>query len=260
MFDLWFKDRRRQKIFKQPTPTHWPDILQQSFWYWEFLSAAEQNRLLKLVHIFIREKEIVVPAEIKNAEHAKVTVAAAACLMLLGFKDLYCYDRVKSIVLQMQSFKQKVRSHSPHIVHEIDAAGVYAKGGPLLLAWEQVASECYSPEHTANVVIHEFAHHIDDLDGVLDGEPPFPKPEQRLAWKKLAQDAMDRVEELDSIGIQPAIDTYGLTNPEEFFAEACEAFFCHPNLMIEQFPDLFELLTELFQLDPSRWFRSIHID
>lgn len=260
MFDLWFKGWRRQRLSRKSTPPHWPHILEHSFWYWEFLSASQQKRLLQLIHIFVAEKEIVVPKEVKHPEHAKVTVAAAACLMLLGFDDLYCFDRVRTIILQSKSFRQKVRSNSPHVVNEVQASGVYSKGGPLVLSWPDVASQCYSPEYTANVVIHEFAHHIDDLDGAVDGEPPFPRNEQRTAWKELAKLAMERVEELDSIGINTAIDTYGLTNTEEFFAEACEAFFCNPNLLNQQFPELFELLSQLYHLDTTEWFRSFHID
>lgn len=260
MFDLWFKGRRRRKLAEKSPPKHWPQILQNSFWYWEYISPSQQRRLLQLMQIFIHEKEIVVPQDVPQPELAKVTVAAAACLMLLGFDDLYCFDRVRTVILQSRSFQQKVRSNSPHIVSEVQASGVYSKGGPLVLSWPQVASQCYSPEYTSNVVMHEFAHHIDDLDGAVDGEPPFPKQNQRAAWKEQSRLAMERVEELDSIGIQTAIDTYGLTNPEEFFAEACEAFFCNPNLLNSQFPEVFDLLSQLFRLDPSEWFRSIHID
>ena len=124
MFDLWFKGWRRQKLSKKKAPAHWPQILEHSFWYWEFISPPQRYRLLQLMQIFIHEKEIVVPKEVKHPEQAKVTVAAAACLMLLGFEDLYCFDRVRTVILQSQSFRQKVRSNSPHIVSEVQAAGV----------------------------------------------------------------------------------------------------------------------------------------
>lgn len=260
MFDLWFKGWRRKRLSQKPTPEHWPLILENSFWYWEFLTSEQQERLLQLARIFIHEKEIVVPADVARPEHARVTVAAAACLPLLGFEDLYCYDRVKSVILKTSSFRQKVRSNSPHVISEVQASGVYSKNGPLVLSWPDVAAQCYSPEYTANVVIHEFAHHIDDLNGAVDGEPPFPTAELLQNWKRHSAEAMQRVEELDSIGINTAIDTYGLTNAEEFFAESCEAFFCNPNLLEEQFPELFQSLITLFHIDPSPWFRNIRLE
>ena len=94
----------------------------------------------------------------------------------------------------------------------------------------------------------------------MDGEPPFPTAELLQNWKRHSAAAMQRVEELDSIGINTAIDTYGLTNAEEFFAESCEAFFCNPNLLEEQFPELFQSLTTLFHIDPSPWFRNIRLE
>jgi Mlc titration factor MtfA (ptsG expression regulator) len=255
MFDLWFKGRRRKRLAAKPVPPSWESILQQRLWYWPYLSRTQQIRLLKLMQIFIHEKEIVVPAEIKQPDEARVLVAGAACTMLLGFEDLYCFDRVKTVIFTLRPFRQRVHNAGvPGVFGEMIASGVYQRGAPIALSWPDFSRECFHPELTRNVAIHEFAHHIDDLNGAMDGEPPFPNTKQAEAWKLAADEARARVDELDSIGISTAIDDYGLTDEMEFFAVACEAFFCNPNALANEFPTVFELLESLFRLDTRLWF------
>jgi len=255
MFDLWFKGWRRKRILKIAAPEHWPNVLHQRLWYWRYLSSSQQSRLLQLSQIFLHEKEIVVSQEIRNPEPAKLLVAATASLMLLGFRDLYCFDKIKSVVLQTGSVVYRKRASSHEVVSQEEiASGVYMQGGPVALSWDDVSRQCFSDEHGHNVVIHEFAHHIDDLNGVMDGEPPFPTVSLANRWKAAAAAAMERVEELESIGITSVIDAYGLTNKLEFFAVSCEAFYCNPIELEREFREVFELLTLLFQLNPQQWF------
>jgi Mlc titration factor MtfA (ptsG expression regulator) len=203
----------------------------------------------------LSEKEIVVSDDIRNPEVARLLIAATASLMLLGFRDLYCFDKIKSVILQSGAVIYRKRANSNEVIsREEIASGVYMQGGPVVLSWDDVSQQCFSAEHGNNVVIHEFAHHIDDLNGAMDGEPPFPTATLATRWKESAEAAMERVEELDSIGITSVIDVYGLTNKLEFFAVSCEAFYCNPAELQGEFPEIFDLLCQLFQLNPQQWF------
>ncbi|MFO0912570.1 MAG: M90 family metallopeptidase [Pirellulales bacterium] len=255
MFDLWPKSVRRQKLFAQPRPEEWARTLNQQLWLWSALTAEQQHRLLGLVAIFLHEKEVVVPAEIHQADAARLTVAAAACQMLLGFDDLYCFDRVQTVILTLRPFRQQIH-HGDGIglVGELTASGVYTKGAPIALSWRDVQLECADPAFGHNVVVHEFAHHVDDLDGALDGAPPFASRQLAHRWREVADRESRRLEQQTAAGQPTVLDPYGLSNPAEFFAVSCEAYFSQPHALAVSHPELFQLLRELFRLDPRPWF------
>ena len=255
MFDLWLKDWRRRRIIRRPVPPEWPKLLQEQLWYWRHLSPAHQRRLLQLSSIFLREKEIVVPPNINDPDSARLTVAATACLMLLGFEDTYCFDRIQTVILTLRPFRQKIQNSAVNgLFGDMLATGSYERNAPIVLVWPEVAQQCRDPWSSNNVVIHEFAHYIDDLDGALAGDPPFPTRQLVERWKAVAQHEFERLEELQSAGVDTVIDPYGLEAPVEFFAVCCEAFFCNPVELEEEHPELYELLRLLFRLEPRSWF------
>ena len=51
-------------------------------------------------------------------------------------------------------------------------------------------------------------------------------------------------------GIPTLLDTYGATNPAEFFAVATEAFFERPRALRHQHPSLYRELKRFFRQDP----------
>ncbi len=255
MFDLWTKNWRRKRILRQPVPPRWPNILAHNFWYWHVLHAKQQTRLLSLIAIFLKEKEVVVPDNINDSESAKVTVAAAACLMLLGFDDWYCFDRITTVVLSSQHIVNRMQvAGAPGVFGEFVASGIYTSGSPVQLYWRDVAAECRDPASFRNVVIHEFAHHIDDLDGSLAGDPPFPSTRLVRLWEEVASDELERLQGQTKRDEDTVLDAYGTSDPVEFFAVACEAFFCNPLGLFENHRQLFELLQTLFRLDSRPWF------
>lgn len=256
MFELWTKNWRRRRIVKRQTPEHWPQFLAGGLWYWPVLTPEQRTRLLKLIAIFLHEKEIVVPSQIPDVERVRVVVAGTTCLMLLGFDDWYCFDRVQTVVLSNQSFVQPMQvSGSTNIMGEVVATGVYSKGSPIRLVWPELQRQCRQSRWAENVAIHEFAHHIDDLDGALAGDPPFQTKGLELRWQSVAEEEMRRLEQDVAQGFETILDPYGLENPVEFFAVACEAFFCQPISLHQFHRELFELLSTLFRLDPRPWFQ-----
>ena len=50
--------------------------------------------------------------------------------------------------------------------------------------------------------------------------------------------------------MEPPIDDYAASDPAEFFAVTVETFFTGPDILADGFPEVYALLTELFQEDP----------
>jgi Mlc titration factor MtfA (ptsG expression regulator) len=70
-----------------------------------------------------------------------------------------------------------------------------------------------------NVGIHEFAHILDEADGVIDGIPKHTSPRTC----KAVEDLMER--KCRILRCKNKINTYGATSAAEFFAVVTEYFF-----------------------------------
>ncbi|RPI75096.1 MAG: hypothetical protein EHM42_15580 [Planctomycetaceae bacterium] len=254
MFDFWTRGFRRRRIARRPTPGAWPGFLEEGIWFWKALSGAQRARLQSLTAIFLHEKEIFIPEGIPEPERARVMVAAAACVLLQGFSDWYCFDRIQTVILTLDLFRQQIdHPHVGGLQSEVVASGVYRRGAPVTLCWPEVERDCADNRRSHNVVIHEFAHHIDDLDGSLDGNPPFSSSHLTEDWRQIVTLEMRRLEEQTAQGQRTVLDPYGLSSSTEFFAVACEAYVCNPHALSAAHARLFRLLQELFRFDPREW-------
>ena len=102
-----------------------------------------------------------------------------------------------------------------------------------------------------SVVIHEFSHLFDGLDGAIDGIPPLP-PARVRAWAGACRTCRDRFAAALDEGRVTAFDDYADESPAEFFAVASECFFQDPHRLARLEPQLSELLTEAWRQDPRR--------
>jgi Mlc titration factor MtfA (ptsG expression regulator) len=102
------------------------------------------------------------------------------------------------------------------------------------------------------VVIHEFAHVIDMVDGQADGIPPLPSAAARAAWQAALMREFDVFSERAVCGHASVIDPYGAQAPEEFFAVASEAFFVAPAALKEEQPALYRLLASFYRQEPAQ--------
>lgn len=134
------------------------------------------------------------------------------------------------------------------VVHEFDdeVAGEAWEGGPVLLSWFETAAEAQG----MNVVIHEFAHKLDMLSGIPDGQPPLREGMSRQAWASAFEAAYaDFCKRVDA-GEDTELDPYAAEHPAEFFAVMSEAFFETPHLLRAQYPAVYEQLTAFYRQDP----------
>jgi hypothetical protein len=94
---------------------------------------------------------------------------------------------------------------------------------------------------------------LDQEDGFAEGVPILQRDSDYPIWAivmtKEYQQLCNDVER----GVKTVIDSYGATNPAEFFAVATETFFEKPHQLLKKHPALYQELQRYYQLDPSLW-------
>lgn len=109
-----------------------------------------------------------------------------------------------------------------------------------------------------NLVIHEFAHQLDQAKGAANGAPfTAASTTQRQRWAKVMSREYAQHQTNTYLGEQTLLSPYGATNPAEFFAVCAEAFFELPQAMKYVHPTLYNELGGYFRLDPAEWFGAV---
>jgi len=212
------------------------------------LSADEHAKLRSLTAAFLAQKEMHGADGLELTDEMRLAIAVQACLPILEL-GLGVYRGWVGIIVYAGEFRvQRERVDADGVLHQWDdeLSGESWTGGPVVLSW----ADAGTAEVGYNVVIHEFAHKLDDLDGLVDGVPPCPPRWQDEAWHVLWERHFDQfIEMVEREEIMP-FDPYGAEAPEEFFAVMSEEFFTAPADLHEYFPELYTGLVAFYRQDP----------
>jgi len=116
----------------------------------------------------------------------------------------------------------------------------------VIISWD--ANIGMGPE--ANVVIHEFAHKLDMLNGDANGCPPLHSDMSVESWAHDFALAFEDFGRQADSGRYPEIDDYAAESPAEFFAVLSELFFVQPVTVVKHFPSLYSQLHRFYRQDP----------
>lgn len=247
--------------------------------YLATLSADEKQRLRTLVAHFLLEKEFHGAHGLLITDAMALTIAAQACLPLLHLpgpgqahladnplRSLDWYDDFVGIVVQPgTAIAHREVTDASGVVHRYreSLAGEAMQGGPVMLSWAEVERSAQASEAGSNVVIHEFMHKMDmrgtRLGRAADGAPDWShaclgalKGEAaRQHWQDTMSVAYGEFREALNMakrfgGEVPWLDAYGATQPGEFFAVTCEAYFVNRSRFGQEFPALLQLYDGFF--------------
>jgi Mlc titration factor MtfA (ptsG expression regulator) len=254
MLFYWLRQRRRRKLLAQPFPAEWLTYLQANVALYRGLSDAEQVRLRVDLRVFLAEKEWVGCNGLEMTDEIKVTVAALACLLLLAIEHDY-FSRVQSILVYPSGFcvpNQEIIGDNTVLEGEGAHLGEAHYRGPVILSWDEILHDARHPGAGRNLVIHEFAHQLDMLDGEVDGTPPLRSRKDYRRWNKVMTAEYNQLLAEAKFGRPTLLDQYGTTNVGEFFAVATECFFDRPVELAEEHPRLYALLRDYFGQDPAK--------
>lgn len=227
-------------------PTLWQTTRQRLPWLAR-LDGERDRRLSALAALFLHHKTITPLGALELAQGDRVALAALCCLPLLEFgsEGLHGWS-------QLLVYPDAFRAHRSHVdaagvLHEWDdeLIGEAWEQGPLVLSWADVCADIAEPDAGYCVAVHEMAHKLDALDGLLDGTPPLPRTWQR-EWAGDFQRAYDDFAAAVDAGRETTIDAYAAEAPEEFFAVCSEYHFSDPATLRAAMPKVAAHLQRLY--------------
>ena len=252
MFGLSRKERRA-KILQDPFPTEWLAILEKNFPLYARLPAVDRGELQGLIQVFLAEKAFEGCSGLAITDEIRVTIAAQACQLLLR-READVYPKLITILVYPTAYVSSMPRHGPRGIVTEGPQGRLGEAwtsGVVVLSWDDVKLGAADIRDGHNVVFHEFAHQLDQEDGSSDGAPILPRRNLYSAWARVLGAEYDELRRAAESGKKSVLDTYGATEPAEFFAVATEAFFEKPVQLKKKHPELYEELRMYYGQDPE---------
>jgi len=248
------RERRRRHLRAEPVPDEWRTIIARNVPFFGRLPAADQAELLGHVQVFLDEKRFEGCAGLELTDEIRITIATQACLLLLHRRTDYYPHLVTILVYPSGFFVEGERHVEGHIWEEARSGRLGETGrqmGSMVLAWDAAKAGASDPSDGQNLVLHEFAHQLDFEDFVADGVPALGSRSAKQSWAEVMKVEFAALRAADQTGISTLLDTYGATNPAEFFAVLTEAFFERPGALRRRHPRLYTEMQRFFRQDPA---------
>lgn len=215
------------------------------------LSESELERLRELATLFLGEKQMVAAGGFVLDDETRIKIAAQACLPVLNLGPDYYAGWVSVIVYPGEFLPEHEFMDEAGVVHVVRDAtmGESWEQGPVVLSG---ADAVHGGGHGGtNVVIHEFAHKLDMLNGTMNGFPPLHREMSAEQWAQAFGAAYADFCARADRDVDMALDPYGAESPAEFFAVTSEAFFETPRILQREYPDIYRQLAAFYRQDPA---------
>lgn len=247
------RNAKRRRALATPFPDEWVKILESNLPPYSKLPAEFQRELQEDMKVFLEDKAFEGCGDLTLTDEIRVTIAAQACMLLLNRKDR-CYPRLRTILVYPNTyvaggkglFGGKNDERSTRL-------GESWNSGVVVLSWSSVRQGAFNFKDGHNVTMHEFAHQLDQEDGSADGAPTLERRSAYSSWAKVFSKEFGRLQKKSRKGKRHVMDSYGATNPAEFFAVATETFFEKPAQLQTKHPALYDQLKSYYKVDPIEW-------
>ena len=248
-------ERRRRRLRSQPFPAAWREILDRRVPYFRRLPPDLQRQLEQHIQVFVAEKPFFGCDGVVISDEVRVTIAAQACLLILNRRTDY-FPNLRQILVYPGAFwVERVRAEPSGVLQEERHAlsGESWSQGQVVISWEDVLEGAAVVDDGRNVVIHEFAHQLDQQKGYANGAPWLGSRHRYPQWSQVLGYEFALLQQCAATGQMSLFSYYGATNPAEFFAVISEVFFEQPGAMASMHPGLYEELRKLYRVDPLSW-------
>ncbi|GEP29287.1 hypothetical protein TPL01_04250 [Sulfuriferula plumbiphila] len=244
----------RRILKRHPIPHHvWQGVTRRVVVLKE-LDAVQMAHLREMTTWFLDQKSITGAQGLEVTPSMKVAVAAQACLLILNL-GVELFDGWVEVILYPGAFRvNHAQMDVIGLVHDEASilTGESWLRGPVILSWDDVERDTYHYQAGHNVVLHEFAHKLDGLNGVTNGMPPLHRGMSRKRWAEALSEAYDALCLQVAAGEAAFINPYAATSPAEFFAVLSEYYFTAPDILKNCCPSVHRQLTLFYRQVSSR--------
>lgn len=270
LFIKYLRRQNQKKLYQKPLSSDWIEVLQKNVALYSMLPDALRKELHGHIQIFINEKEFIGQG-IQITDEIKLTIAGSACILLLQDQNRVDEKRISqnqidknrsfpdftSIIVYPDTYVATQTKHDGLVEHQEYSAraGESWMRGPIVLSWKDVVRGSHHPRDGHNVVLHEFAHKLDEQNNTMDGLPVLQQKSQYAEWTKVFREEYEALKKRAQRGKNKVLDEYGTVSPPEFFAVATESFFEKPRRMQKRLPNLYAQLKIFYRVDPASWHR-----
>ncbi|ABW32090.1 M90 family metallopeptidase [Acaryochloris marina] len=246
-------------IHKKIFISDWEKILENNIPIYNFLPSSLQSKLKDLILIFLDDKRFFGCDGLEITDEIRITISAQACLLIINRKGK-TYPLLSSILIYPDSINKKVeRIENQFVVTDMRRSWLgdsNARKGQIRISWKHAQLGALNWKDGQNLVLHEFAHQLDQEDSCADGVPILNclNPQHAyMTWNKIITDEYKRLQSAVENNMVTVIDEYGATDLAEFFAVATEVFFEKPIPMKLNHSKLYKILSDFYGLDPAEW-------
>lgn len=263
MFFRWWKRRRRRRVLGRSFPAQWLETLETNVRMYSRLTDADKAAVANYVQIFVAEKNWEGCGGLIMTDEVRVTIAAQVAILVLGLADEY-FDKVLSILVYPDAYVSPERTETASglvLEKEVALEGEAWYRGPIVLSWADVLAGAREGSSRSNLVLHEFAHQLDMLNGnSADGVPPMETTEMYQRWNRvMTQNFQQLIRDCES-GRSSFLDCYAATHMSEFFAVVTETFFQSPVGLRNRHPDLYDAFRDYYRQDPAERINNMDSD
>ena len=245
---------KRKRLLATSFPEEWKQIVRKNVPLYNRLPDSLKEQLHGLIHVFIAEKNFEGCGGLEITDEIRVTIAAQASMLLLNRRATY-FPKLHSILVYPHTYVAKTVALNGTVTVKGQSIrlGESWQNGPVVLAWDSVQGGTLNITDARNVVLHEFAHQLDQEDGAADGAPILEHRSSYVAWARVLSKEYEFLQKKKKKHRKSVMNKYGATNPAEFFAVATETFFEKSKQMKKKHPELYDELKNYYKLDPVEW-------
>ncbi len=245
---------RRAQLARSPFPPEWRRILRQRVPLLQRLPADLRLQLHKHIRCFVAEVPFIGCAGQVIDDEVRVTIAAQACLLLLNRGGRF--EGLREVLVYPGAFAvDRLQAGTGGVQHEERRAlsGESHGRGAVVLSWLDTIEGAADADDGQNVVIHEFAHRLDQDHGHANGAPWLGPKRGYEEWSRVLGAEYASLRARVEAGEGGLIPAYGATDAAEFFAVVSELYFERPAALQREHGALYEQLQQVYRTDPSSW-------
>lgn len=245
--------QKRQALLATPLPDHEREILHAEIPLLARLPTEFHAPLEGKINLFLDQVAMYGCDGLDLTDEMMLSIAGQACLLVVN-TDAW-YNNLRTVLVYPGAFKSMQTERDGFVVQEKEVIrlGESWSRGPVILSWAHSQGGAMNDADGHNVVLHEFAHQLDDLSGATNGLPILNKRQSYADWERIFLAAFERHLKKVRQRRKTVLDAYGAQNHQEFLAVTIEAFFEKPRQLQADEPALYAQVGQLLQLDPAEW-------